>query len=183
MTCGDAQGVGGLAGGTLGYNWQVRNLVLGVEGDISWAGLDAKSKTYVNCAGCEYYIQSNIDSIATLRLRAGYATGSNLFYLTGGVAFVDAQHKAIYDGYACNDGSSCSDGWHTGFAVGAGYEAMITSNLSFKAEYLYIGLPTDTLANSWSSEYTYGFADNVQVARIGLNYRLGALGGSYIPLK
>jgi outer membrane immunogenic protein len=183
QTCGDAQGVGGLFGGTLGYNWQMRNLVLGIEGDISWASLDAKSKTYIDCSGCQYYMQSKIDAIATARLRAGYTSGSNLFYVTGGAAFVSAKHNAIYDGYSCgSEGSSCNDEWHTGFAVGAGYEAMITSNLSFKAEYLYIGMPTDTLSNSDSSSYTYGFADNIQIARVGLNYKFGGC-CSYVPLK
>ena len=92
--CGDAQEFGGLIGGTLGYNWQIRNLVLGVEGDISWAGLDAKSKTHLLASNLSY-MQSNIDAIATLRGRVGYAAGSNLFYLTGGAAFLDTQHKAI----------------------------------------------------------------------------------------
>lgn len=183
QTCGDAQGIGGLIGGTLGYNWQIRNLVLGVEGDISWASLNAKSETYVNDPGWNSSMQSNIDAIATLRLRAGYATGSNLFYLTGGAAFVNAQHKAIYeDGGSCGtDGNTCSDSWRTGFAVGAGYEAMLTNNLSFKAEYLYIGMPTETLVNSGDDNYTYGFADNIQMARVGLNYKLS--GGGYQPLK
>ena len=31
---------GGLAGGTAGYNWQIGNAVLGLEGDIDWAHLN-----------------------------------------------------------------------------------------------------------------------------------------------
>ena len=30
---------GGLVGGTVGYNWQSGNLVLGLEGDYSWADI------------------------------------------------------------------------------------------------------------------------------------------------
>ena len=180
-SCGDAQAFGGLAGGTLGYNWQIRNLVLGFEGDISWAGLDAKSKTSPLSGS---YMQSNIDAIATLRGRAGYATGGNLFYLTGGAAFLDTQHRAIELNSACNvHFSPCSDSWQTGFVAGAGYEAMLTNNLSFKAEYLYIGTPTQTLAQPDWPTLTEGFADNVQIARVGLNYKLGGGSSGYMPLK
>ena len=38
---GDAGGYnirGGMVGGTLGYNWQVSNFVIGFEGDYSWVG-------------------------------------------------------------------------------------------------------------------------------------------------
>ena len=141
-SCGDAQAIGGLAGGTLGDNWQIRNLVLGFEGDFSWAGLDAKSKTRPLPDQLSY-MQSNIDAIATLRGRVGYAVGSNLFYLTGGAGFLDTQHRAIDRAAACDSaGNPCSNGWQTGFAAGGGYEAMLTNNLSFKAEYLYVGTST-----------------------------------------
>ena len=181
--CGDFQGTGGIVGGTLGYNWQIRNLVLSLEGDISWANLDARRNISANGSGYDWYMGSNIDGIATLRLRTGYAVGANLFYITGGGAFVDTKHEAIANASACNtNDSSCSDGWRTGFTVGAGYEAMITSNLSLKGEYLYIGTPTDTLVNSRNHQDTYLFSDNAQIARIGLNYRFGVSSG-YQPLK
>ena len=155
--------------------------MLGFEGDFSWAGLDAKSKT----ASAPSYMQSNIDAIATLRGRAGFATGGNLFYLTGGAAFLETRHRAIdRDGPDCNvTYSSCSDSWQTGFVAGAGYEAMLTSNLSFKAEYLYIGTSTQTLARPIEPDVAEGFADNVQIARVGLNYRLGGGSSGYMPLK
>ncbi len=66
---------------------------------------------------------------------------------------------------------------------GAGYEAMLTNNLSLKAEYLYIGMPADTMPYSaLTYNYIYGFADDVQIARIGLNYKFGG-GSIYQPLK
>jgi outer membrane immunogenic protein len=34
---------GGLFGGTLGYNWQQRSWVLGLEGDLSWADITGHS--------------------------------------------------------------------------------------------------------------------------------------------
>ena len=43
---------GGLIGGTIGYNWQVGQIVVGAEGDIDWSGV--KGTTTALCAaGCE----------------------------------------------------------------------------------------------------------------------------------
>ncbi len=170
-----AQDVGGLIGGTLGYNKQFGHLVLGVEGDISWTGLNAKANGYDSS-----FMQSDIDAIATLRVRAGYAFGSSLFYATGGVALADANQKAVWYNEPCSSAdSACASGWEPGFTVGVGYEAMLTDKLSFKAEYLYMGMPTKTLTQD--SDYGNEISDNIQIARVGLNYKL--TGGDYVPLK
>jgi outer membrane immunogenic protein len=182
-TCSDQQGVGGLFGGTLGYNWQFRNFVIGVEGDISWAGLNAKTKDEI-LSGSNYYMESNIEAIATVRLRAGYAIGSSLFYLTGGAAFVEAQHKAISESSPCGvPDSACSENWQTGVVIGAGYEAMLTDHVTFKAEYLHVAMPNDALINpDGGNGYIYGFTDNIDIVRIGVNYKFGGC-CAYTPLK
>ncbi len=176
--CPDGQGVGGLIGGGLGYNWQFRNLVFGFEGDISWADLRAKVTTLY-----DRWNESRIGGIATLRARAGYATGANLFYVTGGGAFLDTQYKATDAEPGHGQNSATESGWRPGFAVGAGYEAMLTRNLNWKAEYLYIGDPSYSVTNPGSTGDRYGYTDDVQTFRIGLNYKLGSGGPIYAPLK
>jgi len=43
---------GGMIGGTIGYNWQAGQIVVGAEGDIDWSGV--KGTTTALCAaGCE----------------------------------------------------------------------------------------------------------------------------------
>jgi outer membrane immunogenic protein len=43
---------GGLVGGTAGYNWQVGKVVLGLEGDVDWSGLQG-TRTSTPCPlGC-----------------------------------------------------------------------------------------------------------------------------------
>ena len=75
---------GGLIGGTVGYNWQVNQLVLGAEGDIDWSGI--KGTTTVLCpGGCETRNQW----LATVRGRLGYAWDRFLPYLTAGLAAGD----------------------------------------------------------------------------------------------
>ena len=102
---------GGLIGGTVGYNWQFGQVVVGAEGDIDWSGI--KGTTTVLCpGGCE----TRNKWLATVRGRVGFAFDRFLPYFTGG--------------------SISNAGW----TVGAGLEVGVVSNVSLKAEYLYVDL-------------------------------------------
>src|SRR2546426_1509472 len=72
---------GGLIGGTVGYNWQFGQGVVGAEGDIDWSGI--KGTTTVLCpGGCE----TRNKWLATVRGRLGLAFDRFLPYFTGGPA-------------------------------------------------------------------------------------------------
>jgi outer membrane immunogenic protein len=120
---------GGLIGGTIGYNWQFAGAVIGAEGDIDWSGI--KGTTTVLCApGCE----TRNKWLATARGRVGYAFDRFLPYFTGGLALGDI--NATRPGFP--GGSITNAGW----TVGAGLEVGLVSNVSLKAEYLYVDLGT-----------------------------------------
>src|SRR5713101_6834306 len=75
---------GGLIGGTIGYNWQINQFVLGVEGDIDWSGIRGSTTTL--CAvGCD----TRNHWLGTVRGRLGYAFDRFLPYLTAGLALGD----------------------------------------------------------------------------------------------
>jgi outer membrane immunogenic protein len=118
---------GGLIGGTVGYNWQFGQAVVGAEGDIDWSGI--KGTTTVLCpGGCE----TRNKWLATARGRLGLAFDRFLPYVTGGLAFGDINATVpILPG-----GSISNAGW----TVGAGLEVGFISNVSLKAEYLYVDL-------------------------------------------
>ncbi len=115
--------IGGLH---IGYNFQGAGSpwVLGVEGDISFA--------------------DEIDYVATLRARLGYAYGNALFYITGGVAFadfgdsLDVKYIGTRTDISLFDKSGGKDN-ETGFVLGAGAEFKLKPNLSFGVEGLYYG--------------------------------------------
>jgi len=150
---------GAQLGGTAGYNWQVGNAVLGVEGDIDWSNLKGTSGATL-CPGC-----STSDSwLATVRGRAGYAFGSIMPYLSGGLALGDIRASA--PGFA--GASTTNAGW----AVGGGIEIALPGNWTAKAEYLHVdlgnfncglncGLPTNNVSM------------HDDVIRAGLNYHFG----------
>jgi outer membrane immunogenic protein len=96
-----------IAGGHLGYNWQgPRNFVIGIEGDVGF--LD------------------EVDYLATIRGRLGYAFGPTLVYATGGFASI---------GFDDDDA--------TGWVAGLGIEHKLRENVSFGVEGLYYDFEED----------------------------------------
>jgi outer membrane immunogenic protein len=118
---------GGLIGGTIGYNWQINQIVVGAEGDIDWSGI--KGTTNVLCPpGCE----SRNSWLATARARLGYAVDRFLPYLTAGFAFGDIR--------ASVPGFPAAGITNAGWTVGGGVEFWAVSNVSIKGEYLFVDL-------------------------------------------
>ena len=71
-----------LGGLQTGYNYQINQLVFGVEGEISWTDM-GRSATVGAISS------TDIDWIATIAGRLGYAFGNALVYGKVGVAFLD----------------------------------------------------------------------------------------------
>jgi outer membrane immunogenic protein len=118
---------GGVIGGTIGYNWQINQLVIGAEGDLDWSGVRG-STTAVCPLGCT----TRNNWLATVRGRVGYAFDRFLPYITGGLAVGDINASLM--GFP---GGSVS---HAGWTLGGGLEVGIVSNVSLKAEYLFVDL-------------------------------------------
>ncbi len=142
---------GGLAGVTAGYNYQIGQLVLGVESDWDWADLTKSGVNFV----APY--SSRIDDLFTARARAGYAVDRALLYVTGGYA--GAEDKIGLAGFG-----SQSD-WRSGGVIGGGLEYAFTNNISAKAEYLYEPLGDQSFAAGTKSDL------NLSFIRAGLNYK------------
>lgn len=168
---------GGLVGGTLGYNWQFNNVVLGLEGDGSWADIKGSTSGLGACGGGGGTCTASLDALGTVRGRVGYAFGNVLPYVTGGLAVGDLHgSEGGGAGLAVGSGSTTVAGW----TVGGGLEWMVVPNWSIKAEYLYVGFGnnsvfTDTFAGGGSATESDKF--NANIFRVGLNYHFG--GGAY----
>ena len=144
--------LGGVQGG---FNWQFASKVLvGIESDVSFGKIDGDF-----LAGC---CTVKIDSLGTVRLRAGYAFDNFLLYGTGGVAWAKTDNQ--YFG-----GFIVSDRPFLGWAAGIGAEYAISSLWSVKGEYLRIKF------NANETDYvglvTLREIAGYDVFRIGLNYR------------
>jgi outer membrane immunogenic protein len=171
---------GPLAGITLGYNYEFANrMVLGVEGDYAWSGMKKTGRETTVFLGGREESESKFktSSLGTLRARAGYSFGSFMPYVTGGLAVITSSVKGTDTFFPAGGGAPFSDtvsarSTKVGYALGAGAEAMITSNISFKAEYIYAGFGASNYNFSGTGgSGTVKLSNSVHVGRVGLNYR------------
>ena len=124
---------GWLGGAQIGYNFQINQFVLGVEGSISATDL-GKSRI-----GSPYFTgdrwSTDINWTGSITARLGVAFGRALVYAKGGVAFGDVENR-VSDSNDYVNASSTRTGW----TLGAGVEYAFTSNWSIGLEYMYTDL-------------------------------------------
>lgn len=158
-------------GAYAGYNIQLGRFMLGLEADITFgAGSgERESPAY----GVVYNAKTKSDWDGSLRLRFGYASGSLLFYGTGGVAFGNV--ATDYGCIGCVNAATASyrvADTRVGWAVGGGLEYAMTNAVSVRLDYRYTDLgdkteifPSPIVAISHDNSYT-----SSQIA-VGLTYR------------
>ena len=149
---------GYMIGGTLGYNYQTGSFVWGIEGDLSWSNV----KGSVTC-GVAFTCETSNSYLATLRGRLGYAFDRFMPYVTGGLAAGDI--NATRPGLP--GGSNSSAGW----VLGVGLEVGVVSNVSVKAEYLYVDLGNFNCGLNCGLVATGNTSFDANLFRGGLNVR------------
>jgi outer membrane immunogenic protein len=175
---------GSLAGGQIGYNWQRGRVVLGVEADVSWSGIDGSGAGSIEPTfpgGClqQTYCKSSFDALGTFTGRLGLTVEHSLFYAKGGVAWARETQETGYDYDADPSFNYWSDPSNTrwGWTVGAGLEVAVAQNWSVRAEYNYIDLGKDDVEFVYAPPQTFGAradADEyLHTFNVGLNYRFG----------
>jgi len=149
---GDVTAGGFIAGVQAGYNVQMDNIVVGIEGDIQGSTVDGRVAIDVATdlfGGADTFhvdAGTHLDWFATLRLRAGMLlTEQALLYITAGPAAgqTTSSLNADINGSSLIDESKTLDRY--GYAIGAGIEYALTDDLTFKTEYLYTDLGTPNL--------------------------------------
>ena len=76
---------GGLIGGTIGYNYQMGQTVVGLEGDLDWSNIRGSTTALPCTTSCE----TRNSWLGTARGRIGYAFDRFMPFVTGGAAFGD----------------------------------------------------------------------------------------------
>jgi outer membrane immunogenic protein len=145
---------GGLVGGTLGYNWQMGQVVFGLEGDIDWSSIRGSA---VCGTAPVTTCQTRNDWLGTARGRLGYAFDRFLPYVTGGLAVGDIKTTIT--------GLGSANDTRTGWTAGGGIEAAIAGPWTAKVEYLYVDLGRGSSILGSNAKF------NTNIVRAGLNYR------------
>jgi outer membrane immunogenic protein len=119
----------GLTYGILaGFNYQVGQLVLGVEGDFQ--GWTVGKVRYTAVTGD--FLTAHSKWGGTIRGRLGYAADRAMLYVTGGAAFVSNETSIPTTGISIG-GEDTRVGW----TVGAGLDYAFTNNWFTGIEYRY----------------------------------------------
>jgi outer membrane immunogenic protein len=130
----DSSGI--LGGGVGGYSWQTGPVVVGIEGDIMAA--DIGGSHHFN--GGANQASPNINTMADLRLRAGYAIRPNvLLFGTFGGAWANADLPV--SGPVGGSGSADFFGW----SFGGGAEVAFNPNWSARFDYQFTDFNSETV--------------------------------------
>jgi outer membrane immunogenic protein len=169
-------GDGFMLGATAGYNYQIGQLVVGLEGDLAYADL---GKTVATGIGpLVTTLSQDMTYFGTLRGRLGYAFDRFMIYGTGGLAFADQKSTTSIVGLG-STWTGQKDDMRFGYTIGAGAEYAITNNWSAKIEYLYYDLGKNNVvaplvAGPGAGAGVFGTSSNEargSLVRAGVNYR------------
>lgn len=162
--------VGGLHAG---YLWQHDSLVFGIEGDGEFADIDGDTDVIEGGDPEPGSLEQEIDWLASLRLRAGFAFDRALFYATGGLA-VGGVELAIIDEEGDEFTRESDTEW--GWTIGGGLAYAFTDDLSARLEYRYTDLGDIKAEASDGEEEISAEADTAfHAVRIGLSWHFGPI--------
>jgi outer membrane immunogenic protein len=173
----DANFGGVVGGGFVGYNYQINQFVIGVQGDIQGAGISGS--TYASAI--DVTTTPHQDWLAAINGRLGFALDHALFYAIGGVAFTEESHTVAAGTFLAPTLTSFGIpanaqkfNWNrTGYDVGGGIEYAFTPNWTGRIEYRYYDFGSwNYYSSSWVGHGRENLSDNTLT--VGVSYLFGA---------
>jgi outer membrane immunogenic protein len=170
---------GALGGFYGGYDYQISQLVIGFDGDFSWADLNGSSTDVSTVDRDIVHHTPDMTWVSTVTGRVGWApTNDWLLFGKGGWAwgrFEGSSNTYTPAGAFASNGSSLTtrDGW----TVGAGLEYRWTQHVSAKLEYDYVKFDTANYNDrSVSAAGVVTFparstTTDLSMLKLGLSYR------------
>lgn len=157
---------GGFVGGQIGWNFLLGNgMMLGIEGDYSFASLNDSGISYYDGGSAGTEINLEVDRMATIMARFGWTMDQLMPFVTAGYGWMHAKRTAFNPETI---GFTSDKNWHGGFVVGGGAEYAIDQNWTIKGEYRYY--------NGSTENYGLAFGEGTEVdlsvhtIRFGVNY-------------
>jgi outer membrane immunogenic protein len=164
-------------GGQIGYNWQFRHAVVGLETDFNYLGLNQSTSLFAVAPGAvPITFHDSVHWLGTVRGRAGLAVDNVMTYITAGLAYAKTNHS-FNDAVLVNHEIGTTK---VGFVAGFGGEYGIDPRWSVKAEALYVDLGKSTKFVPGVPGGGFGTfggrfetADTMWIVRAGVNYKFG----------
>jgi outer membrane immunogenic protein len=180
----------GFTGGIqAGYNWQMGNVVLGIEADFEYLGLrgsDGGTFPFPSTlpggplgpptAFFSTNTSYRTDWLFTLRPRLGWAINNWLLYATGGLAVGREKFNQTITLLTPFVETASFSTTRTGWAAGAGVEYAFSQHWSIRGEYLHVDLgtvdTTGTIAPPFAGFFpTSSIHLTTNIGRAAINYR------------
>ena len=160
---------GWLCGAQAGYNWQTGSWLLGVESDLGYLGVSKRAVTQGIPSDADDLVAVKYGWYGTLAGRIGPVWDRSALYLKGGAAVAHIRNTAG-DGNGNDTGDfSTVSKTKWGWALGGGYEQIVSPQWSWKIEYLYFDFGKILSGNDDAD--TFEHRNKVHTVKLGLNYR------------
>jgi outer membrane immunogenic protein len=168
---------GMIAGGQIGYNYQINRIVLGVEADGNWTDLAGTDNACFSDPLQSCTTRADWYSTLTGRLGSTMAWDRALLYVKGGGAWGGFRFDNPCAPGDCTSTDYTSSGTLTGWTIGGGFEYAMARNWSIRLEYNYLDFGNHTLflqgnAGDGGPE-TYN--THFSTITMGINYLFGSL--------
>jgi outer membrane immunogenic protein len=164
------------AGGYSGYNIQMSNLVLGVEGDFSYAfggrGISLSQPTVA--AGIFASGTADPKWLSTISGRLGFAAGNWLIYGEAGGAWMETDYTArLENGAGAALTTQTQSSTRFGWLGGAGIEYGWSRNWLSRVEYNYVNFGKERVTFTRAGLTAVDFSSLAHVVKVGVAYKFG----------
>lgn len=171
-------GNGGYVGVSAAYTLQSGALVYGGEFELGRLAVDD-----LQVRDGDDGVYTKMSQFLALTARIGYARDRTLFYAKAGPAWAKIRNAGgefdgfgdeDSDGYWGFDGNEAGfgEGTRNGYLLGLGFEHVLSSGLSFVAEYNYADFGSVTLGHvDGDMSEPFSFENELHLVKLGLSYR------------
>jgi outer membrane immunogenic protein len=169
-----------LGGGYAGFNYQINQFVIGIEGDYSWANLVGSAGT-VGVLGGTQDRTAHINWIATLAGRLGYAVNDWMLFGKAGWTWEGLHaNGSVFDVAGVNTSNFVTpQQTRNGPTIGTGVEWGFARNWSDKLEYDYVKfnnknnytISIGAISGSVFTGVTSVSVSSLNVVKLGVAYR------------
>lgn len=174
----DKHGIGGLAGGQIGCNYQTGMLVLGIEGEGFWSGMEINSDSFAG--NPQLLIQTT--SIRNkydydIAGRFGVAFDRALVYGKAGWVAAKFDWYSRQVNFCGNCPVTTGSATLDGLLIGVGLEYAFTRNWTAKFEYDYLGFAAKNV--NFTTVFPVGLPFN-QIQNVSADKHIFKLGVNYL---
>jgi outer membrane immunogenic protein len=179
----DKHGVGGLAGGQIGCNYQIGMLVLGIEGEGFWSGMKVTSDQFGGITGSTLLSSTSIKNKWDYDVAGRFGVAFDRALVYGKAGWVAGRFDWNFANVTCTFNCFATQGSATldGLLIGIGLEYAFFNNWTAKFEYDYLGfgsknvLFTSTCSGLFCafpiSTNTQNVSADKHIFKVGLNYK------------